>query len=162
MTVVMDRALSPEQQAVLDSARPEELAQVKQWLEDRNQALTPYAIAGRLLTVREHVEANRRKATKRRALDELLATDPAGPRSAHLVKACRDKFGWGPTWAELARAMGWGCTQSQQTIHALARVGWLSFTREPRSLRPGPRAIDPTWRPKTKPHRTTTQRRSTR
>ena len=161
MTVVMDRALSPEQQAVLDSARPEELAQVKQWLTDRNQAPTPAAVAGRLLTVREHVEANRRKATKRQALDELLAGgDPTGPRAARLVKACVDEFGWGPTWAELGRAMRWSYRQRQETIHSLARVGWLSFTREPRSLRPGPRVTDPSWRPK--PHKTATKQRRAR
>lgn len=160
MTVTLDRALSRQQEAVLDNARPEELAAAKQWLTDRNQTLTPYAIAGRLLAVREHVEANRRKATKRRALDELLATDPAGPRVARLVKACVDRFGWGPTWAELARAMGWSYAKRQEMIHSLARVGWLSFTREPRSLRPGPRATDPSWRPK--PHKTATKQRRAR
>jgi hypothetical protein len=61
-----------------------------------------------------------------------------GPQAARVVAEHLAAKGAGPTWRELGRAMGWSYRQGQEAIYQLGRAGWLQFTRQPRSLRPGP------------------------
>lgn len=42
--------------------------------------------------------------------------------------------GHGPTWASLARAMGWSRAQTKHVLHLLAQRGQVHFTREQGSL----------------------------
>jgi len=51
--------------------------------------------------------------------------------------------GEGPTWAELAAAMGWPDDRDtlRSVIFTLVKHGWLQVSPAPRSLRPGP-ALD--------------------
>src|SRR6266702_122398 len=46
------------------------------------------------------------------------------------------------TAARVAAAMGWPphCGTRSAIVRSLARTGWLAFTRDERSLRPGPQA----------------------
>ncbi len=69
-----------------------------------------------------------------------------GPKAATFVADVLHDTGRGPTWRELGAAMGWPdkpCGLGAAVIRGLARSSWLSFTSEPRSLRPGPAARKP-------------------
>ena len=50
------------------------------------------------------------------------------------------EHGTGPTWLETARAIGVSRELQHRVIERLVANGWLTASREPRSLRPGPAA----------------------
>jgi hypothetical protein len=70
----------------------------------------------------------------------------AGVRDAEAAAAwvgqVVDATGTGPTWSELAAAMGWPSDRAiiKAIICTLAKRGWLTTGRRSRSLRPGPLA----------------------
>jgi len=69
------------------------------------------------------------------AVTEALFAD--GERAGAEVARVVAVTGAGPTWGELATAMGWPWKSRGAIIRALARDGWLVTGCEPRSLRPG-------------------------
>jgi len=71
---------------------------------------------------------------------ELFNIDLVGQMAAGVVLDYCQQHGEGPAWAQLAGIMGWGPPREHHPlIHRLADRGWLTFTEEPYSLRPGPR-----------------------
>jgi hypothetical protein len=83
----------------------------------------------------------RQAAAARAAAAPYVEAD--GPKAAVYVARVVRETGTGPTWCELQQAMGWPRQPyglGAAIIHDLARTGWLEFTSEPRSLRPGPAA----------------------
>jgi hypothetical protein len=71
---------------------------------------------------------------------ELFNIDLCGQMAAGVVLDYRLLYGEGPAWAQLAGIMGWGPPREHgQLIYLLRDRGWLTFTEEPYSLRPGPR-----------------------
>ena len=74
----------------------------------------------------------------------LVASD--GPRAAAYVATVVRDTGTGPTWADLGQAMDWPrypWNLRAVVIEQLARAGWLKTGKQPRSLRPGPKAAGP-------------------
>jgi hypothetical protein len=66
--------------------------------------------------------------------------DFLGKMAAGLVAEYVGRYGEGPAWSQLAGMIGLGPPREHAPIiHHLAELGWLSFTEEPYSLRPGPR-----------------------
>jgi hypothetical protein len=71
---------------------------------------------------------------------ELFNLNLCGQTAAGVVLDFINQYGEGPAWAQLAGMMGWGPPREHAPlIHRLAERGWLTFTQEPYSLRPGPR-----------------------
>jgi hypothetical protein len=140
---VAERKLSPERQAMLATASPDELATAKRWLLDHGQAVTPGAQAATEQTMAALLEAQRTFKTALLADEERI-----GERVAHLVERRVAQAGKAPTWGEVGRVMGWDRWQRIWAIRRLAWEGWLRTGKKPRSLRPGPRAANPDWRPK--------------
>jgi hypothetical protein len=80
----------------------------------------------------------------------LFNLDLCGQMAAGVVLDFIQQHGEGPAWAQLAGLMGWGPPREHAPlIYALRELGWLSFTEEPYSLRPGPKykteASDGAW-----------------
>jgi hypothetical protein len=153
---VAERKLSPEHQAVLDTAALEELATAKRWLLEHRQAVTPGGLANAVVQARQRANPSPAKAARleaQRAFKTALLADEerVGERVAHLVERCVAQAGNAPTWGEVGRVMGWDRWQRIWAIRRLARQGWLRTGKEPRSLRPGPRAANPDWRPRPRP-----------
>ena len=104
----------------------------------------PLAQAGTVPTpasVRALAESERaaaRSAVKRRELVEA-AVQRDGRSAAVYVAAVVRSAGTGPTWMELATAMGWPHRVAAPVIRELERAGWLRTGQAARSLRPGPR-----------------------
>jgi hypothetical protein len=88
--------------------------------------------------------ARRRRERDEQARSAVAAcAEAGGPRAAEYVATVVRDTDQGPTWAELSQAMDWPRQPWHlrgAVIHQLAREGWLQFTSEPRSLRPGPAA----------------------
>jgi hypothetical protein len=65
-----------------------------------------------------------------------------GPKAARWVaQYVAEHDGTGPLWSELRRAMDWpGRPTFEKVIEGLHGAGWLTFSDETRSLRPGPAA----------------------
>jgi hypothetical protein len=105
--------------------------QVAAWLAGRGTSPTPAAIEGRIREVTGSAERRTR----------LLASLD-GAAAAAFVAAFWAEHGQGPTWAEVARAMGWPRNSAELAIPQLARQGWLTpgGRDEPRSLQAGPQA----------------------
>jgi hypothetical protein len=81
-----------------------------------------------------------RAATNRRRDHALIgpAVKQSGPAAALCTAIYVQEHGTGPTWGELAAQFGWPRSVRNVIIQELAKKGWLSFTKERRSLRPGP------------------------
>lgn len=68
-----------------------------------------------------------------------------GLRAARLIARERQVHGEGPTWAELAEALGWtnwaDLSPPQRTarMRRLRQKGWIVYTKRSRSLAPGAR-----------------------
>jgi len=68
-----------------------------------------------------------------------------GLRAARLIDRERQVHGQGPTWAELAEALGWtdwpqlSPPQRVARMQMLRRKGWIVYRRRSRSLAPGAR-----------------------
>jgi hypothetical protein len=111
------------------------------WLVARGQTPDETAAAARVAVL------ERRKAASAdlwEAARSAIATD--GPRAAASVAEVLARTGAGPTWWELATAMGWSQQHAVRAVimRGLDRSGWLTFTEHERSLRPGPGAITET------------------
>ena len=104
------------------------------WLAQRGQTPTPGAVATRLA----HLETARRTtAAVRAAVDAIGARD--GAKAAATVADIIARTGAGPTWRELAAAMGWPLTPYEVRYAAVTRLvaaGWLEHGTAERSLRP--------------------------
>ena len=95
-------------------------------------------IKSRLWHVKRH-EFHRQLQTTRQAnaasfvagLDLSLV----GPAVASWVQNYLDEHGMGPLWSEVGRAHDWDHDQAEAVLISLCRVGWLTSTREARSLR---------------------------
>jgi hypothetical protein len=71
---------------------------------------------------------------------ELFNIDLCGQMAAGAVLDYRQRYGEGPAWAQLAGMLGWGPpSEHGPLIYQLCDRGWLQFTEEAYSLRPGPR-----------------------
>jgi hypothetical protein len=101
------------------------------WLARRGETPTPGAVATRV------AEDQRRQ--ERAALVEQLAHDD-GLRAAVEVARTVRRTGAGPTWRELARALGWPDWAAPLVIPRLESAGWLAAGTERGSLRPGKRS----------------------
>jgi hypothetical protein len=68
-----------------------------------------------------------------------------GLRAARLIARERQVHGEGPTWAELAEALGWtdwaelSPPQRTARMRMLRRKGWITYKSRSRSLAPGAR-----------------------
>jgi hypothetical protein len=70
----------------------------------------------------------------------LFNLDLLGQMTAGVVLDYCNRYGEGPAWAQLAGMMGWGPPREHgPLICDLAALGWLTYTEESYSLRPGPR-----------------------
>ena len=129
------KPLSEAQRRVLATATPRERDDAKRFLARHGQGVTPGAIAAEIVHARERLKLANWAAATRRDVDVI------GQRAASLVQLALDKVGRAPTWAELAKAMGWRHTQRQMewAVPFLEEQGWLVTGPEPRSLRPGPK-----------------------
>ena len=119
------RSESPEEQAVM-------------WLATRAETPTPAAVAAAVPQL-----VNRRARRDRLAALAGPYVEADGERAAGCVAKVVAETGEGPLWSELGNAMGWPTHPlglRGEVIHQLARAGWVRFKREPRTLRPGPRA----------------------
>jgi hypothetical protein len=70
----------------------------------------------------------------------ILARRADGEAAARYTAQVLAGTGAGPTWAELADALGWPADPTLRRLitRDLIGCGWLACTREARSLRPGP------------------------
>lgn len=105
------------------------------WLIQREQNPTPEAITGVL-----NNKTSRQRRRRKQQAQKLIgpAVNRSGPAAAHCVAVYVEDNGIGPGWGELANQFGWPRSVSHVIIRELANRGWLTFTDEPRSLRPGP------------------------
>jgi hypothetical protein len=104
----------------------------------RGETPTPAAVAGLLTDWQAHDAAVHHQQQR---VAHVLAHD--GPRAAAAAADAWTRHGQGPTWRELARAMGWPERDLEAAIQALATAGWLTPGKAPRSLRPGPATPPP-------------------
>jgi hypothetical protein len=81
---------------------------------------------------------NRRQVAARALARGLVGADVEGPRAAAWVAQVLAQSDDGPTWGELAAAMGWPRPVAGVQIRALITSRWLTGSSRPRSLRPGP------------------------
>lgn len=108
----------------------------RDWLLERGQKPTLEAITGAL---RDQAAAHQKLTRKRRAQQAIgPAVRHSGPAAALCVSMYLEHHGTGPRWGELARQFGWSRASANVIIRELAERGWLTYTDEPRSLRPGP------------------------
>lgn len=96
---------------------------------------TQAAVASCLEQQEGHI---RRLAAVRALARDLAGAEVEGPRAAAWVAGVLAETGTGPTWGELAAAMGWPRPVAGVQIRALIAGGWLTASSRPRSLRPGP------------------------
>jgi hypothetical protein len=107
------------------------------WLVARGQAPTEAATAARVAVLESRRAAD---VARWQAARAAVATD--GPRAAAAVARIVARTGAGPTWRELSIEMGWTQQPGMRDliVARLAAAGWLAFTPQERSLRPGPQA----------------------
>lgn len=131
-------ALSAPVSQINNQMRPEHRA--IRWLVARGQTPTEAATAGRMKATEIRLATI---ATRRQGAQVTVGTD--GPRAAAVVAGVVAETGTGPTWHELAAAMDWPHHRPrlERIMRGLARAGWLTFTDQERSLRPGPLAASP-------------------
>jgi hypothetical protein len=106
------------------------------WLARRGETPTAAATAAASQGLANRQDCGRRV---RVAATPLVEAD--GPRAAAYVAAV--VAATGPTWADVGRAMDWPrypWNLRAVVIEQLARAGWLQTGKQPRSLRPGPKA----------------------
>jgi hypothetical protein len=111
------------------------------WLAQRGQTPTPGAVAARLAAA----GTSRQAAAAVGVVTGQLGDDD-GARAADAVAGVIARTGAGPTWRELAIAMGWPLTPHKVQFAAvshLVAMGWLQYGTTKRSLRPGPKARRP-------------------
>jgi hypothetical protein len=60
-----------------------------------------------------------------------------GQRAARLIEREIEVFGIAPTWGELAEAFGWSRARATARFPELRHAGWITYSNQPRSLRPG-------------------------
>jgi hypothetical protein len=94
------------------------------------------------------LEGARRRRERGQQIDATITAyvEADGARAADYVAGVVRDTGQGPTWTELARAMGWPGKPwglRSAIIRRLARAGWIEFTTETRSLRLGPGSVPP-------------------
>lgn len=70
----------------------------------------------------------------KRSLDEDVARRVVDFIAEHLKAA-----GTGPAWSQVCTHMGWSRAAGEVAMPTLRRAGWVVYTAEPGSLRPGPR-----------------------
>jgi len=106
----------------------------------------PTAAAVRGLAESERIAA---EADAQRQAVVQAAARRDGPAAAERVAAVVASTGDGPTWAELAVAMGWPRSRmvTALIVQSLHKAGWLKTGEAARSVRPGPRAGGPVTRP---------------
>jgi hypothetical protein len=109
------------------------------WLAVRGVTPTPAAVAGA-------AQAADALASRQQLYDQVkqLAERDAIDAAVYVDEAVRDT-GTGPTWREVADALGWPRSPwplAGLVIKRMIAKGWLSAGKEPRSLRPGPKALD--------------------
>lgn len=122
-------ALDPQRAS--DDSRPPEEEAVRALLA-HGQAPTPEAVAIEAADITRVAGA-----TRDQVRDE-------GRKAAELVAGWWRATNAGPTWAELAIAMGWpGRSAADRHIRMLEKARWLTTGLAPRSLRPGPFAGGP-------------------
>jgi hypothetical protein len=120
---------------------------LQEWVRARAAGESPPALAwkprnaGPLQLSPESRYRITRAAQARSVAAAHVAAD--GPHAAQYVADVVSRTSTGPTWMELAVAMGWP-VKPWGTLdwlgRGLAKAGWLTFTPETRSLRPGPAA----------------------
>ncbi|MGH3305309.1 MAG: hypothetical protein ACRDOK_27325 [Streptosporangiaceae bacterium] len=114
---------------------------LQEWVRARAAGESPAPIiwAPRNARPAEAPKPRSRVTGANRAAAAAYAGD--GPKAAAWIAEYVAANGSGPLWTELRQAMGWSPRRVADTvIRDLARAGWLSFTAEERSLRPGPAA----------------------
>jgi hypothetical protein len=107
------------------------------WLVARGQAPTEAATAARVADLER-----RRAAGEAHSQAARSAVAMDGPRAAAMVAEIVARTGAGPTWRELGEEMGWPRHYGTRNriMRELAQAGWLAFTDQERSLRPGSQA----------------------
>lgn len=121
---------------VLNRATPGEKAAARAWLMKRGQVPTDAAVATAVAEARRRAQFEAWKQTTERNIDEV------GRRAADLVARALASRGMAPTWRELGQVMGWRYfCQRVWVVPLLEQAGWLTTGPEPRSLRPGPKAV---------------------
>lgn len=129
---VLHRTLQPRP----TTARPADERAVL-WLIGRGETPTPAAVAARIRN--ERTTDARAKALYRLAGRHVRQDGQAAARYVADVVAAT---GSGPTWNELATALGWPLDPRRATAHIvnqLTAAGWLETGTGTRSLRPGPK-----------------------
>jgi hypothetical protein len=108
-------------------------------LARRGETPTAGAVAARL----DQLEAHRAHVDRLRAQAAPLGAADGPRAAAHVAQVVR-ATAEGPTWWELGDAMGWPRNKfvREFVIRGLAAAGWLRVGPEPRSLRPGPKAME--------------------
>lgn len=107
---------------------------------------TPQLLAERLTVERRQAarRARQRARYQVRLQADIQQLDPAvvaieGQRAAAFVHIFHQAHPHGPTWRELATAIGWTSHRPHAPlIRHLHATGWLRSISTPRSLRPGP------------------------
>jgi hypothetical protein len=101
------------------------------WYALRREGHTPTeaAVRGRVATWAESKAARKARAERAR---QLVEAD--GARAAEWVRGWRAEHGEGPLWSELCAAMGWPRRAGEAAIRVLREDGWVTFTKETRSL----------------------------
>lgn len=116
--------------------RPDAERAVRMLLE-LGQVPTPRAVAGQL----RNAEI-RREAAAARAVRIVPMVDHFAGDIARYVGDYRRRHGTGPGWGQVRRAFRrrWRDCDADDILRALVADGWLTATREPGSLAPGPNA----------------------
>lgn len=76
---------------------------------------------------------------QRDAFFAMLAGDEEPRRVAAFIDSVVRETGDGPLWSEVATGMGWPRGLNTGAMNRLATDGWVEFSTQTRSLRPGSR-----------------------
>lgn len=116
----------PDQREVQAFARLVRLGQVP----------TAAAVSGEMAAMQEH-EARRDRLA--RLLDDASRV---GREVAAYVHQHQQSHGDSPAWQQVAHHMGWPQGAADQIMPKLRQAGWITYDRQPRSLRLGPAHLD--------------------
>lgn len=120
---------------------PKPQRRAAQWLISKGYSPTLGAVDHLVRVRAQQGERIKRRRERLRELTPIVkhARRRDGRRAAAIVHAELQATGRPPSWRELRRLMGWPADGFWMVIKRLERDGWLTCTREPGSLRPGPR-----------------------
>lgn len=100
----------------------------------KGQNPTPAAIAGHMRALAEHSA----RVANLHAVVEYAAARCSRTAAKYVAEHVA-VLGEGPTWSEVARELEWPREVAGRIIWRLVYDGWLTYGKQARSLRPGPR-----------------------